>query len=167
MSDTLNELALSPAGHPQAWATIHGKPVAVDAGVLELINLLNDTRGIETYNSCQGDVHEAGYAQFGGRCALALLPFFATHIFLSQERRLPSSEAPDHYNEEWHEKLGKDGISIEVRPRGGLVLYWKVGEYDEILHIVRDAMRHQVVAPRRMLNIKMHGGHARRFGVRV
>jgi hypothetical protein len=52
-------------GHPSETLTLKsGDSVAIDKGVIELIQLMNSIPGIETKGSCQGEDPNYGYVQF-------------------------------------------------------------------------------------------------------
>jgi hypothetical protein len=51
------------AAHPQVWVKVNAP---VDAGVAEIVSMLNSVEGLETLQSCQGDPGEReGYVYFG------------------------------------------------------------------------------------------------------
>lgn len=115
--------------HEQVCLNLHGSRIEVDKGVQELILLLNNFQGSETYNSCEGDQGQAGYVQFGGDGALAALPYLAAAI-LRQEKLWRRNHR--------HVCRGCRSMSISLEVCGsGICLRWSSWDYLRVVRIIR------------------------------
>ncbi len=115
--------------HKQIDICLHRRMVTVNVGVRDLVLQLNRLPGVQTFNSCQGEVYGQGYVQFGGEGALALLPGLASEI-LRQERVWKRRHR--------HVCNGCQGMSIELEVAGdGICLRWAPWDYSRVLRVVR------------------------------
>jgi hypothetical protein len=119
--------------HEQINVTVHGKVIAVDRGVRELILLLNSFRGVETRYSCQGNPGGAGYVLFGGEGALVLVPKLTAEILRQQQ-----------FWQRKHEHVCRGcrrmSLSLEVCDVG-ICLRWDTPDYREVLKMIKRAVR--------------------------
>jgi hypothetical protein len=115
--------------HEQVEISVRGKAITVDKRVRDLIVLLNNFPGVETFYSCQGDEGEEGYVQFGGDRALALLPKLAAGI-LGQEQLWRRK----HH----HICRGCRSMSVSLDVCGsGICLRWARWDYGRVLRMVK------------------------------
>jgi hypothetical protein len=115
--------------HKQTTICVNGKTVAVDLKIRDLILQLSRLPGVQTFNSCQGEIYGQAYVQFGGEGALALLPRLASEILRQQQiwkRR------------HRHVCNGCEGMSIQLEVAGdGICLRWAPWDYSRVLRVVR------------------------------
>lgn len=117
--------------HVQTTVSVRSKLVEVDRGVQELILLMNNNLGVDTFNSCEGGSgHVNAYVQFGGEAAFALLPPLIRAILKEQ-----ASWKRKHR----HECHGCKSMSIclEVDGHSGIVLNWQPYDYPRVLKIFK------------------------------
>ncbi len=121
-----------------------GQSVAIDEGVLDLIQLMNSIPGIETKGSCQGQEPNYGYVQFmpddtEGHAHASL--YFMYHMLQNmhtawvkhrhamwEHETSTGSEHPDAYKFKFTTELGN-----------GYVLKWSPYTYPAVLAAARKA----------------------------
>jgi hypothetical protein len=120
--------------HKQVTLSVSGELIAIDKGVREVVLLLNNLPGVETYNSCQGGhgEHDA-YVQFGGIGAFLLLPPLARAIL---------REGQMWKRKHNHVCRGCRGMTVEIEIGGdGMALRWQPWDYRRVLRIIATVKR--------------------------
>lgn len=120
--------------HRQTGVIIRNQVIQMDAGIVELIKMMNKIPGVETVYSCQGDDGlGGGYVLFGGKRALHILPAIAMGIF---------QEEVMWKRKHQHNCRGCRSMSIRLEVDGiGLVLRWAPRDYRRVLRLVRSVSR--------------------------